>query len=90
MFPHKDGNITVKIPYKKGKEYDVKIGCFGDGTVEREFVHKNGRLNGLYKEYYESGVLAYCCNYVDDKIDGIAVSYDYNSNKKRRKELCKM
>lgn len=52
----------------------MKIGCFGDGTVEREFVHKNGRLNGLYKEYYESGVLAYCCNYVDDKIDGIAVS----------------
>lgn len=49
-------------------------------TVEIEGTYKDGKLDGLYKSYYENGNLKREENYKDGELDGIAKWYHENGN----------
>ena len=67
--------IQIKNGLAHGKaEVYLPIGIF----VKNNF--QNGKLEGIYKEYYESGALEAEGNFKNGKLEGILKEYDENGN----------
>jgi len=55
---------------------------FDNGKTSRAFEYKNGKLHGLYKEYYYSGQLESEMTYISGNYDGVVTNYYANGNTK--------
>jgi len=53
---------------------------YEDEVSKGLFTYEDGKLQGPYKAFYESGKVLYEWNYVDGKLEGKAVGY-YESGK---------
>ncbi len=60
----------------------VEIGYFSNGDTEFETPYKNGRIEGIAKEYYESGKLYKETPYKNGWIEGVAKEYYENGKLK--------
>ena len=53
---------------------------YENGKLEHEISYKNGKIEGLAKEYYPNGKLKSEENYVDGQLNGKAITYYENGN----------
>jgi antitoxin component YwqK of YwqJK toxin-antitoxin module len=74
-------NITL---IKKTGIYDPdngkKTDSYSDGTTKSEYSLVNGKLNGIFKTYYENSNLKKTGNYVNGIENGLFKEYDENGN----------
>lgn len=69
----KDGKEKPMVPLKM-ESGEVKS-QFPNGKPSRQYVLKNGRFEGPYKEYSSNGKLRYESNYVNDELEGLVKHY---------------
>ena len=71
---------------------------YDNGKLKSEFEkNDNGKLDGIYREYYENGQLKLECTYKDGQLDGISKEYyknnqlscEYNFKNGQLDGLCK-
>lgn len=89
-FTRCNGNLKSDVSYDDDKKYglvkveklsdtDSIISFFYNKDIDKpkEIVSmRNGKRNGLTKEYYENGILKHELNFLDGKIDGFEREYD--------------
>jgi len=79
---YKDSRQFLPNPWLvlEGEKYE-------DEVSKGLFTYEDGKLQGPYKAFYESGKVLYEWNYVDGKLEGKAVWY-YESGNSRRSIGC--
>jgi antitoxin component YwqK of YwqJK toxin-antitoxin module len=71
---------------RKGIKQGVWKEFYGDGKLKNERIYKDGRLNGLYKEFNDNGNLILVLKYVDDQLiaedieedEGVEIRNEYD------------
>ena len=74
---------TVTVIKKSGVYDDdngLKKTYYNDGTIEKEFYLKDGKLNGVGKAYYSNGQLSVYSNFINGKKQGTSKEYDEEGN----------
>ena len=61
-------------------EYVIHIIKMVNSNIKSNCI--DGKLNGLYQEYYENGNKKIECNYIDNILNGLYQEYYENGNKK--------
>lgn len=88
LFP--DGAVSRIYTVKKGSEIreGVSITYHPNGKVAVEAPYKNGKLDGVYRCYFENGNLWQTIGYREDLEEGISTTY-YENGKKKKTETYK-
>lgn len=74
--------VSRRETFKNGVQEGMTFSYFVNNTkpnavpkVCEEISYKNGKKDGIYKEYFASGVLKRECTYVADKLEGFYKTY---------------
>ena len=71
--------------YKRDIEHGLKTSYYENGKVRKTENYENGKLSGVVKTYSEDGLITEIINkYVNGKIHGYRLRYNYVNNKKIR------
>ena len=70
---HVESEISLSSTGVVRTYFDTKKTKLGE-----EYFQLNGKKNGIYKSYYDNGILGSEVNYIDDKKNGIYKSYYYD------------
>lgn len=80
MNMHPSGELALKYRQIGDFAVDTVTKYYRNGSLQEQYLMKDGKFNGFYKNYYENGVLSSSYNYVNGKLEG---NYDvYHSNGK--------
>lgn len=75
------GRVFDNIPYKKGKKDGVaRVYSYSDLMLSGEVPYKNDMVDGMVREYFETGELLYETPYKDNQIDGVRKVYGSTFN----------
>lgn len=72
-------NLNIRVGFKND-QYDGLYSEVQYGTVLKEANYKEGKLHGIYKEYYGNGKLLKEIEFKEDKQDGFYKYYDEQGN----------
>ncbi|HAH32049.1 MAG TPA: hypothetical protein DCL44_07025 [Elusimicrobia bacterium] len=81
---YKDGRELAKRVYNESGNISSQTGAIPDGAVKlyekgklrTVLIYKNGKANGMAKEYYPAGKIKAEQNWLDDKLDGSYRAYN--------------
>ena len=76
---HYDNNRELQGVYKSYYKSDTFC---GSGKLRTECYYKDGKLHGVYTEYYVNGEISKESNYKDGKLEGLEKWYYKNGNLK--------
>jgi uncharacterized protein len=68
-------NLKEELNFKNGILNGLRISYYNNGQIKRQGIYKDGRYNGIWKAYDESGTQVFEAEYKMDMLTGKYISW---------------
>lgn len=62
---------SIMLPYSHGQLTGMAVSLFANGQVKAIYTYQDGQRNGLFSEFYHSGIERYSGRYSQNQLEGV-------------------